>query len=180
MPTIVTEQTASASELNALRLQTVFVEGAKPINRPISYRLRRMLGGEVFELSDRTGEVEVNVPDGRYTLRTAYGETTVEEEFVVKGAKRHVVNLNAGEVSLALLTKVGGSQIKKPIDWTVETYGRDHTGHRKQVIKATTDWVEAVLPAGWYVVEARLGQSMTKHTIEVTAGTRYNYQIVKN
>ena len=70
--------------------------------------------------------------------------------------------------------------MKGDTQWVIETYGRTASGQRKRMHEETSEQtVRLALPGGWFVVTALNGGVRTKHTIEVTPGTTYTYDIVK-
>ncbi|MEE8505407.1 MAG: hypothetical protein V3S40_04200 [Kiloniellales bacterium] len=81
---------------------------------------------------------------------------------------------------MRVIPRIGGKAIKQPINWRVETFGRDAAGNRHEVAEVTGATPELVLPAGWYIVHARLPDKKIKHPVEVTAGRIFEYTLVKN
>jgi hypothetical protein len=165
-----------------LALRAVVVEGAPALRRGVSFSLQRLDTGEEIPVSAVSdGTASIAVPNGRYRLKAAYGAAKTEEDILVDGSRKaHVVNFNAGEVSLRMIPQVGGPEIKRAIDWRVMTYGRDKQGRRVTLYEATAATAAAVLPQGWYVVHALDKGLLVKHVIEVTAGHNYTYTLVRN
>jgi hypothetical protein len=88
--------------------------------------------------------------------------------------------LPVGTIRLRVIPRIGGATLDEAIDWQVTTFGRDAAGTRKTVAHVTGATPELVLPAGWYVVHARLADRTIKHPVEVTAGRTFKYTLVKN
>lgn len=89
-------------------------------------------------------------------------------------------NLPVGTVLLRVIPNVGAQALRSPITWRVMTFGRDESGVRHLVAEVTEPTPELVLPAGWYVVHAKLPDQVIKHPVEVTAGRTFKYTLVKN
>lgn len=182
VPASAGEQTAASSATMPLKLQAVIVQGAKPIPRNVSFTLERVDTGRRETVANLTGGVaNVNVEPGKYRLTTAYGATVIQEDIEVRSAKDvpHEVNLNAGEIGLSLITHAGAKPISTPIDWKVLSYRKNHKGERDVVFSSNTGQTEVVLPAGWYMVHAKQNGILTTHVIEVGAGIRYNYALIR-
>ncbi len=168
---------AAAAELKPIYLDAVIAEGAAPLS-DVSFTVERVQGGVVQELRGSAAELEL--PEGRYRVRAAFGETEVAKDIVVDGVtKRHRINLNAGEVQLNMIRGIGQAPIKDPIEWNVMTFGRDSTGNRQLVHRVTASTAQLTLPGGWYYVEATHNGRTVKHTIEVTAGAAFKYFVMK-
>ena len=88
--------------------------------------------------------------------------------------------LPVGTIRLRVIPSIGGATVDEAIDWQITTFGRDAAGTRKTVAHVTGATPELVLPAGWYVVHARLADRTIKHPVEVTAGRTFKYTLVKN
>lgn len=89
--------------------------------------------------------------------------------------------LPVGTIRLRVIPKVGGQTVRAPIRWQVMTFGKDASGDRHMVADVTEPTPEFVLPAGWYVVRAKLPDNKTiRHPVEVTAGHTFKYTLVRN
>ena len=88
-------------------------------------------------------------------------------------------NIPFGTIRLRVIRGVGGKAMREPIRWRVMTYGKDENGKRHQVAEVTKAAPEIRLPAGWYVVHARMRDKTIKHPVEVTAGKTFKYTLVK-
>ncbi|MGH6948977.1 MAG: hypothetical protein ACREDZ_16725 [Kiloniellales bacterium] len=86
----------------------------------------------------------------------------------------------SGQVSLRVIPHIGGASVNQPIQWEVMTFGRDTQGQRQRVAEMVAAQPQFVLPAGWYVVHARVGGREIVHPIEVTAGRSFKYTLVQN
>jgi hypothetical protein len=181
-PAAASEQQAASDAAMPLKLQAVIVSGAKPIPRNVSFQLERLDKGRRERVANLTGGVaDVKLEPGKYRLTTAYGATVIEEDIEVRSAKDlpHEVNLNAGEIGLRLIPRNGAQPVNTPIEWKVLSFRKNGKGERDVLFSASTPQTEVVLPAGWYVVHADEKGKLTKHTIEVGAGTRYVYTLVR-
>ncbi len=96
------------------------------------------------------------------------------------GARQQTAALPMGTIRLRVIPRIGGKTLRQQINWRVETFGRDAAGNRHEVAEVTGATPELVLPAGWYIVHARLPDKMIKHPVEVTAGRTFHYTLVKN
>ncbi len=174
------EQTAQTQKL-PLKVSAIIAKGGKPLAKDVSYTLERFGGGGSEIVATATGgRAVMNVPPGSYRLVTAFGAARVFENIEVNGkTKPHVVNLNAGEISLKLIPGVGRAAIKKPIIWSVYSYGKDASGKRVLLHETQGATANLVLSAGWYYILARNDERVTKHTIEVSAGQRYKYTLIE-
>ncbi|MEX0760246.1 MAG: hypothetical protein WD100_11770 [Tistlia sp.] len=181
-PAAAAEQKAASAATMPLKLQAVIMSGAKPIQRNVSFQLERFDKGRREMVANLTGGVaDVKLQPGKYRLTTAYGATVIEEDIEIRSAKDlpHEVNLNAGEIGLRMIPRNGGQAVTTPIDWKVLSYRKNGKGERDVVFSANAAETEVVLPAGWYLVHANENGKLTKHTIEVGAGTRYVYTLVR-
>lgn len=176
------EQQAATDAALPLQLQAVIVSGAKPIQRNVSFMLERVEQGRREMVANLTGGVaNLDIKPGKYRLTTAYGATVIEEDIEVRSAKDlpHEVTLNAGEIGLRMIPAAGAQAIRAPIQWQILSYRKNGKGERDLLFSAKAAETEVVLPAGWYMVRAEHENTMTKHIIEVGAGTRYVYTLVR-
>ncbi len=88
-------------------------------------------------------------------------------------------NVPVGTIRLRVIPEIGGKAMRDPIHWRVMTYGKDSNGKRHQVAEVTDSTPEISLPAGWYVVHAKVRGKTIKHPVEVTAGKTFKYTLVK-
>ncbi len=96
------------------------------------------------------------------------------------GARQQTAALPMGTIRLRVIPRIGGQTLQQPINWRLETYGRDAAGNRHDVAEVTGATPELVLPAGWYIVHVRLPDKKIKHPVQVTAGRTFDYTLVKN
>ncbi|MFC4353193.1 hypothetical protein ACFOW6_16720 [Fodinicurvata halophila] len=174
-------QTAAKTEGPGLEVHAVIMEGAGAISKDVSFSLHstNRRGDRKLEDSDTGGQAILDAPPGEYILTTVYGATTREQKVEIgEDGGRHVVNLDAGEITLDVIRGVGQPSVNKPIKWTIMTYGKNSNGNRKVVYEETGIKPFLVLPAGWYIVHAENDGERIKHTIEVTSGVRYDYTLI--
>lgn len=93
--------------------------------------------------------------------------------------RSQTANMPIGTIKLRVIPKVGAKALREPINWKVMTYGKDANGKRHQVAEVTAAQPEISLPAGWYVIHARMRGKTIKHPVEVTAGKTFKYTLVK-
>lgn len=168
---------AAADELKPVYLDAVIAEGAAPLS-DVSFTVERVHGGVVEEM--RGGAAELQLPEGRYRVRAAFGQTSVERDIIVDETNtRHTINLNAGEVQLNIIRGIGQAPIKDPVQWDVMTFGRDASGNRHLLHQVTASTAQLTLPGGWYYIEATHGGETVKHSIEVTPGAAFKYFVMK-
>ena len=168
---------AAADELKPVYLDAVIAEGAAPLS-DVSFTVERVHGGVVEEM--RGGAAELQLPEGRYRVRAAFGQTSVERDIIVDETNtRHTINLNAGEVQLNMIRGIGQAPIKDPVQWDVMTFGRDAAGNRHLLHQVTASTAQLTLPGGWYYIEATHGGETVKHSLEVTPGAAFKYFVMK-
>lgn len=92
---------------------------------------------------------------------------------------RQTAAMPVGTIRLRVIPRIGGKAIREQIKWIVKTFGRDGSGQRHTVAEVTGPTPELTLPAGWYVVHARLRDKLIRHPVEVTAGRTFKYTLVK-
>ena len=93
---------------------------------------------------------------------------------------KQTAQLRMGTILLRMIPHVGGKTMKQNIQWDVVTFGRNEAGDRVPVAKVSGATAKLVLPAGWYVVFARMPDRVIKHPVEVTANRTFKYTLVKN
>jgi hypothetical protein len=108
------------------------------------------------------------------------GVVNVAETRVAQATREQSAALPMGTIRLRVIPQIGGATVNEQINWRVTTFGRDASGVRPTVAEVTGSTPELVLPAGWYVVNARMTDSTIKHPVEVTAGRTFKYTLVKN
>jgi|GEM_PF-5867613 len=108
------------------------------------------------------------------------GFIRVSEMQVAQAAREQTAALPMGTIRLRVIPEIGGATMDENIRWRVTTFGRDSSGERPMVAEVTGSTPELVLPAGWYVVNARMADKTIKHPVEVTAGRTFKYTLVKN
>ncbi len=94
------------------------------------------------------------------------------------GARQQTAALPMGTIRLRVIPRIGGKTLQQPINWRLETFGRDAAGNRHEVAEVTGATPELVLPAGWYIVHVRLPDKKIKHPVQVTAGRTFDYTLV--
>lgn len=160
-------------------LTAVVVPGAQPL--PNTDFAVTPLGSATEPVIATSGDkpAAVQLPAGRYKVVASYGDTHAEKEITVGSQPTsHEVNLNAGTVNLKLIKHVGGPTLKSGVTWEILTYGRDAEGNRHFIAGSETSQPRFVLPHGFYLARASVGTQEVRHTIEVTAGTTYNYKVI--
>ncbi len=171
----------SASDTHRVRIDAEVVPGAGPIRDGVQFTIESFAGDFRQTLTaEPVGPVQLDLPEGRYFVTAVYDQAVVRDDIFVDGVDDYLtVNLNAGWVELDLIHGVGRS-VKGDTQWIIETYGRMANGQRKRVHETTAKQpLRVALPGGWFVVTALHGGIRTKHTIEVTPGVTYTYDIVK-
>ncbi len=174
-----TEQTAGA--LHAVSINSIIVEGAPPMESAITYRLQRRNGDGWEEVTTRTGpELQLQLPSGDYRVEAAYGNARrVSSLRVDGGPMRHTVDLNAGEVSLAVTPGITAQPLREKIKWQIQTWRKNAQGKRDHVAQVDGANPLMVLPEGRYLVTARTRTGTVRHTVEVDAGRRYDYTLLQ-
>lgn len=170
---------AVSQALQWVTLTAVVVPGAQPL--PDTDFAVTPLGSSaqpvVAKSSDKPAAVQL--PAGRYKVVASYGDTRAEREITVGSQPAsHQVNLNAGTVNLKLIKHVGGPTLKSGVTWEILTYGRDAEGKRHYIADSEASQPRFTLPHGFYLARATVGTQEVRHTIEVTAGTTYNYKVI--
>lgn len=177
------EQQTAANPGHPFKVQAIINEGAKEIPSNVSFSLHRLgRNGQAELAAEGSGGIaELSVPRGEYLLTTTYGATLKQELVQVRdpAAAPHTVNLNAGEITLSVIPGVGRAPLQESIDWQILTFGRDDEGNRHVLHRVSGAKPHLVLPAGWYFVSADYGDRQLTHTIEVGAGTRFDYTLVQ-
>ncbi|WP_022729198.1 hypothetical protein [Fodinicurvata sediminis] len=174
-------QTAAKTDGTGLEVHAVIMEGAGAISKDVSFSLHSATrsGNRKLEASGTGGQAVLEAPPGDYILTTVYGATTRKQNVRIdEDGSHHVVNLDAGEITLDVIRGVGEPSVTKPIEWKIMTYGKNSNGNRKVLYEETAVKPFLVLPEGWYVVHAINEGELIKHTIEVTSGVRYDYTLV--
>ncbi len=171
----------SASDTHRVRIDAEVVPGAGPVRDGVRFTIESFNGDfQQTVTSEPVGPVQLDLPEGRYMITAAYDRAVVRDEIHVDGIDDYLtVNLNAGWVELDLIHSAG-RPVKGETEWVIESYGRMANGQRKQMHQETAkEPLRLALPGGWFVVTAMHGGIRTKHTIEVTPGVTYTYDIVK-
>ena len=174
---------ASSTAVQTVSLQTVVSDGAKPLKEKVSYSVYRLepahLSGHVGEFSGAPAVLQLS--NGRYRVVTAYRDTTVHEDIVVEqGTTKHVVNLNAGRVSMRVIPSVGKKAIRKNVSWEIWSYGKDSKGNRHLITSSRKAEPEFLLQGGYYLAKALVSGKEVRHTIEVTEGAAFQYTMTLN
>lgn len=112
--------------------------------------------------------------------RVAQAAPKQPEFQVAQATREQTAALPMGTIRLRVIPEIGGATVKENIKWQVTTFGRDSSGKRPTVAEVTGSTPELDLPAGWYVVNARMNGATIKHPVEVTAGRTFKYTLVKN
>lgn len=171
----------ASGDTHRVRIDAEVVPGAGPIRDGVQFTIESIGGGfQQTVTSEPVGPVQVDLPEGRYMVTAVYDTAVVRDDIHVDGVDDYLtINLNAGWVELDLIHGAGRT-VKGETEWLVESYGRMANGERKKMHQATADEpLRLALPGGWFVVTALHGGIATKHTIEVTPGVTYTYDIVK-
>ncbi|MGF1611026.1 MAG: hypothetical protein ACFCUQ_16600 [Kiloniellales bacterium] len=166
--------------LQAVSLTAVVVPGAAPLN-DAAFTVTKIgpdTGGEIVAKSSN-GPAVVELPTGRYRVVASYGHSKAVEEILVgRSPLSHEINLNAGTVQLKLIKHVGGPTMKQDVKWEILTFGRDAEGKRHFVAGSQESQPRFVLREGFYLARATVKGREVRHTIEVTAGVTYKYNVI--
>ncbi len=127
----------------------------------------------------RTGPGRVSLPEGRYVLRAQLDQLVVEERLWVQGPTNHVVVLDVGFATLALIPQIGANPYRRNVAWRVLTWRKDRNGNRKVLAELVGSRPRIALPEGFYMVQAMHNGKVTKHTIEIDRGRTYDYTLIK-
>jgi len=177
--TLADDGAAVSQAMQWVTLTAVVVPGAQPLaNADFAVT---PLGSSIEPVVAKSGDklAALQLPAGRYKVVASYGDSRAEKEITVGSQPTsHEVSLNAGTVNLKLIKHVGGPTIKSGVIWEILTYGRDAEGNRHHITAAETSQPRFVLPHGFYLARATVGTQEVRHTIEVTAGTTYNYKVI--
>lgn len=171
----------ASGDTHRVRIDAEVVPGAGPIRDGVEFTIESIGGGYRQTLtSEPVGPVQIDLPEGRYMVTATYDTAVVRDDIHVDGHDDYLtVNLNAGWVELDLIHRAGRA-VNGETEWLVESYGRMANGERKKMHQASSNEpLRLALPGGWFVVTASHGGVATKHTIEVTPGVTYTYDIVK-
>ncbi len=175
------QSAVAAGDTHRVRIDAEVVTGAGPIRDGVEFTIESMTGDyRATRIAEPVGPVQLDLTAGRYMVTAVYQTAVVRDHIVVDGIDDYLtINLNAGWVELDLIHGVGRA-VRGETVWLVESYGKMANGNRKEMHKAaSTKPLILALPAGWFVVTAEHGGVATRHTIEVTAGVTYTYDIVK-
>ncbi|MEO1193855.1 MAG: hypothetical protein AAFY02_19020 [Pseudomonadota bacterium] len=135
--------------------------------------------GDIEAPVSLTGPGRVSLPEGRYIVRAQLDQFVIEELFSVSGPTNHVVVIDVGFATLALIPRIGSNPYRRNVDWRVMTWRKDATGNRKLLAVLTGARPRIALPEGFYMVEATHGGQQTRHTIEINRGRTYDYTLIK-
>jgi hypothetical protein len=80
-----------------------------------------------------------------------------------------------GKIELSMIPNVGAARIDAPIHWEIMNYARDAQGRRWVVDEGTGAVRTFTLPEGTYAVRGSYSGIVVNHTVQVKAGTTYNY-----
>jgi len=175
------ETQTAAVPAKSFAVRAIINAGAKEIPEGVSFSLHRLNGKGEAQLAAHAsgGTANFDLPQGQYLLTTVYGAALKQELVNADPSADHTVNLNAGEITLAVIPGVGRPALKEEIDWQIQTFGRDSEGNRHILHRVSGSNPHLVLPAGWYFVAADFDGRRLTHTIEVGAGNRFDYTLVQ-
>lgn len=162
-----------------VKLSAVIAEGAKPMRDQIFWVVARDYGGQREVVATQTGATpKLALQPGRYVVTAKYGDTEVSEEIAIGGdAAHHVVNLNAGVISLRLVPNAGAPAVSDNVTWEIYEYSKARKEDRKQITVVQAPQHEFVLPAGYYIVRASYNDTVSELVVPVEAGHTYKYTV---
>lgn len=169
------------AQTRTVRLDAVIAKGGPPINDEVKFAIWSLNDGDSKGVIARraAAPAEVALQPGEYRIVAEYGSARRVQDIRVEDApsQRQMINLNAGEVELSLVPRIGAPAVRAPMMWEVRRYAR---GEKKGATIASVkdDRPHLMLREGWYEVEVRHGNAAITHTIEVAAGQRYDYTLV--
>ena len=182
--------------LTGLLLATMPIGGAAAQLQPVDINVN-INDGQTHRLSDvqltiqpsgqgedaapvaLTGPGRVSLPEGRYVLRAQLDQLVIEEFISVRGPTNHVVVLDVGFATLALIPQIGANPYRRNVEWQVRTWRKDRNGNRKTLANLAGARPRIALPEGFYMVVATHDGQETKHTIEISRGRTYDYTLIK-
>jgi hypothetical protein len=173
---------AASDQTQKVRLDAVVAVGAPPIQDAVRFEVWRHQDGQLSKIGENAAApAEFRMAPGRYRIVAEYRDARVVRDVTVEDTSdtRKQINLNAGEIGLELLPRVGGrAYTGSDIVWQVHRYkrGADRGGKVAEVSHANPS---LLLREGWYEVTANRGGRKIGHVIEVTAGARFDYSLVE-
>jgi hypothetical protein len=172
------EPGAGASTVSIIGVVT---KGAKPINKPIAWTVRR-IGGECRgeTLVTATGpKLQTRLDPGKYRVTGVYDNTEASELIEVgKGQKiSQQLNFKSASASFRLIPHVGAPVIQKPIHWQVYEYVRSERGTGKLVGQGNAATQHFTLREGTYIVRASYNGTVTDLVVPVKAGEKFLYTV---
>ncbi len=185
----VLKQTKAVAGPN-LKFKAVLKEGGKPLRRET---LLWVMSWDIVKAqADNKGkhnraaystdsQVGFELPAGRYLANLSWDTVKTKYPFEVKQEERveHLVNLNAGIVSLTAILNEGGPAIKGQIGWTIYTTKNDG-GLGKKFSYKSGNARKHVVPAGQYIVLISYDVVRLNFPFNVEAGSRTKHLVNLN
>lgn len=172
-----------SAQSRTVRLDAVMAKGGAPIKDSMNVAVWSLNGSGPDGIVARrdAAPAEMSLEPGEYRVVAEYGAARRVQDIRVgdEPSQRRLINLNAGEVGLRLVKRVGGSTVRGPLDWRIHRYVRG-AGKGEQVARVRENQPHLLLREGWYEVEVSHRGQTRKHAIEAAAGQRYDYTLVLN
>lgn len=172
---------ALASSGGELRVDTVAVEGRAPIWDGARIGVWEMDGDKPGRMvaERHATPAKVALEPGRYRVAIHYqGARSMRDVRVEGGADQEIVlNLNAGEVSLDLLPRMGAAPVDRDLSWSVHHYAPGE-GLGDLVASASGRNPTLLLSEGWYEVRVPYNGDTVRHVIQAKAGRQQWYSLL--
>ena len=174
--------------LNAgyLRLSSVPVEGAEPLDNNLNYRVyeaKKDLQGKRKSVADSYNhEPLFRLPAGQYYVTAKHGNALASAELEVNAGEltEHTMVLNVGYLRLSSVPVEDAEPLDNNLNYRVYEAKKDLQGKRKSVADSYNHEPLFRLPAGQYYVTAKHGNALASAELEVNAGELTEHTMVLN
>jgi len=168
------ERTDLAVVLDAgvLSLFASAAEGGDPVKKAYFrvYGLKKDIEGNRKQLTAGGGQPKFKLPAGKYLATVKWGNATANMEVEVTAGQmtETTINLNAGRVQVVAVDAASGETRTDRPYFRVYSAKKDIEGNRKQVAGGGGKPFTANVPAGKYVISARIkGDNKAAGSVEV-------------
>ncbi|MGI9412940.1 MAG: vWA domain-containing protein [Hyphomicrobiales bacterium] len=147
-------------------------QGGDPVKKVYFrvYDLKKDIEGNRKQLTAGGGAPKFKLPAGKYLATAKWGDATARMEVEVTAGQmtETTINLNAGRLEVVAVDAASGQRRTDRPSFRVYSAKKDIEGNRKQIAAGSGETFAANVPAGKYVVSARIrGDKKASGSVEI-------------
>lgn len=172
----------SLAQATDVTLTATMGHGGQPVTTPVSWSITQLdKAGKPSSKPTASQSAPVfkgNLPTGHYQVVAQSEGTAVKQTiFVGQSAVSENIVLGIAHLNIQVITAMGRTPLKEPVDWQMFTYQKGKTEGGTLIDKQTAATGIFLVPGGSYVVRAKYKDMTADLVVPLTSGQTYDYII---